>query len=53
MEINVQRMKEQTTDRDKILISNIPNKKDLYIQYINDFKCSIKKINNPIKIKEK
>ena len=30
MEINVQRMKEQTTDQDKILISNIPNKKDLY-----------------------
>ena len=36
MEINIKRMKEQTTDRDKILISNIPNKKDLYPEYIND-----------------
>ena len=30
MEINVKRMKEQTTDWDKILISNTPNEKDLY-----------------------
>ena len=30
MEINVKRLKEQTTDWDKILISNTPNEKDLY-----------------------
>ena len=34
--MEIKRMKEQTTDRDKILRSNIPNKKDLYPEYIND-----------------